>query len=427
MVKDTALYDILGINTDASNDDIRRAYKKLALQYHPDKNNSEEAISKFKEINEAYEILHDEDKRKQYDMFGKSESLDINVSPFDIFKHFFDFDNGEEDDIMFNTFAFNPFFGDRKQKKRGKNIVHILKLSLEDIYNGALKKISFNRKKRCTSCDGTGSSDRKQKNCNVCNGRGMTRSIQQMGFGIVQQYEMMCDRCDGSGIFIEKKNRCKKCIGEQIINDKQIKEIEIKSGIDINENILYENEGDEMQYGYRSGDLIIKLEEEKHNIFERNNNDLIMTKIISLKEALCGTQILIPHLDSRLLMIKLSNIINYNDIYTIKNEGMKHTKGYGNMYVILKIKMPENLDNKIVNLLNNILPDEHNNESLLKNIQNNNKFKNVVKCNTSKINPSQFERNKFDTPYTKTKKNKKNHFDDHMGSSHEFPNQCVHQ
>lgn len=401
MVKETKFYDILGIDSNASENDIKKAYKKKALLYHPDKNQSPDASDKFKQIGEAYEILSDSEKRKQYDTFGEA-GLDHNEmggSPFDIFKHFF----GGESNNFFN-------FSHEKQKRRGNDTTHSIDISLEDLYNGKTLKISLNKQKICDICDGTGCKNKISSKCQTCKGSGVQTIIRQMG-PMIQQMQTACNTCKGKGSYVENKNKCEKCNGNCVYSSKEIINTTVTKGMKNNDKIVLNGEGDHHPDIDIPGNVVLILKQKKHALFTRDGNDLIVHRTISLKDALCGTLFNITHLDNRLLLIKTKpyTIINNKDIYVIPNEGMKCGSTSGNLLIQFDVLLPKKLEDDTLEVLKEILPDINTNEKICED---------AMECYLHK-----YETNIFND--SKNKNNYDDNYDPHSGD--EQQSQCVHQ
>ncbi|XP_054306835.1 dnaJ homolog subfamily A member 4 isoform X2 [Pongo pygmaeus] len=216
MVKETQYYDILGVKPSASPEEIKKAYRKLALKYHPDKNPDEG--EKFKLISQAYEVLSDPKKRDIYDQGGEQAIKEGGSgspsfsSPMDIFDMFF---GGG---------------GRMARERRGKNVVHQLSVTLEDLYNGVTKKLALQKNVICEKCEGVGGKKGSVEKCPLCKGRGMQIHIQQIGPGMVQQIQTVCIECKGQGERINPKDRCESCSGAKVIREKKIIEVHVEKG-----------------------------------------------------------------------------------------------------------------------------------------------------------------------------------------------------
>jgi len=294
MVKETELYDRLGVSPQASGEDIKKAYRKMAIKYHPDKNpNNPEAEAKFKEISEAYEVLSDENKRQMYDKYGK-EALKEGTghSAHDIFEQFFGGGFG------------NFFGGGPRGPKKTEDIVHELQVTLEDLYKGKTTKLSVTRNIICSSCSGSGTkSGANVGKCKGCDGKGIRVIIKQLGPGMIQQMQTVCPECGGKGEQIKDEDKCNLCKGKKVVKDKKVLTVYVDKGMKHGQKIVFSGESDEAP-GMEPGDIAFVLVEKKHDIFKRNGNDLYMEATIPLLEALGGYTFTIKQLDDRILLIK---------------------------------------------------------------------------------------------------------------------------
>lgn len=335
MVKDTEYYDILGLNPDASPDEIKKAYRKLALQNHPDKNPLNE--EKFKEINTAYEILSNEEKRKKYDLFGKHEPQ---INPFE------------------------QFF-QKKEEEKGESIVHTCQISLSDVYNSTLKKICVERRIVCPDCLGIGGKN--DEVCKHCRGQGLYRMTKQMG-PFVQAIDVPCNVCSTSGRIIKEEFKCKTCNGSKFINERKIHEIKIEKGIPDKYQIVLNGEG-HANLKKKYGDCIIKVNVQKHDKFERKKNDLYYNHTMLLSTALTGGHILLTTLDNRQLNLSIEpgTVCKNGDKLKIKEEGLPFfDKPFlkGDCIINIHVKFPESNwlnDDQILKFkscLNDYLPRE---------------------------------------------------------------------
>ncbi|XP_074152557.1 dnaJ homolog subfamily A member 4 isoform X1 [Sminthopsis crassicaudata] len=309
MVKETEYYDILGVKPSAPQEEIKKAYRKLALKYHPDKNPDEG--EKFKLISQAYEVLSDVKKREIYDQGGEQAIKEGGTttgnfsSPMDIFDMFF---GGG---------------GRMTRERRGKNVVHQLSVTLEDIYNGVTRKLALQKNVICEKCEGIGGKKGSVEKCPICKGRGMQIHIQQIGPGMVQQIQTVCLECKGQGERINPKDRCENCNGCKVVREKKIIEVHIEKGMKDGQKIMFHGEGDQ-EPELEPGDVIIVLDQKDHGVFQRRGHDLIMKMKIQLTEALCGFKKTIKTLDNRTLVItsKSGEVIKHGDLKCVRNEGM---------------------------------------------------------------------------------------------------------
>ncbi|KAI9303045.1 hypothetical protein BJ944DRAFT_184018 [Cunninghamella echinulata] len=354
MVRETKYYDILGVSPDASENELKKAYRKLALKYHPDKN--PDAGDKFKEISHAYEILSDSEKRQMYDQYGE-EGLNGQggmggMDAEDLFSH------------LFGGGLFGGGGGGRSRgpqgPRRGKDMVHHLKVSLEDLYKGKTTKLALQKHVLCGKCNGKGGKEGAVRTCNGCGGAGVRVTIRQMG-PMMQQFQQACPDCRGEGEIINERDRCKHCMGKKILSEKKILEVYIDKGMKDGTQIKFNGEGDQAP-NVIPGDIIIVLDEKPHTTFQRDGDDLIHEVKIDLLTALAGGQFAIPHLDDRILLVSVlpGEAIQPGMVKAIPNEGMpghRHQQ-HGHMFVKFTVEFPQPhwADENTINLLNSILP-----------------------------------------------------------------------
>ena len=359
-------YDILGLDKNANESEIKKAYKKMAVKWHPDKNpdNKDEAESKFKEISEAYHVLSDAEKKDIYDKYGE-EGLKNNpgfngeqfTSADDIFKMFFGRNNDFDDNI---------FFEQKRSKKSDPKIVSI-PFTLKDAYNGTKKKITLKIKKICTDCNGLGGIN--PKLCNGCNGIGIKVMNRQVGPGMIQRIQTVCNVCSGNKKIIE--HICKKCNGNKVeLEDKQFV-LSLNIGIENEDKKIYENSGDHLP-GETVGDVIFVMKEEKNNLFKRIGNDLIYNHSITLGDSIIGGTITFNNINDEKITFKEDNIIKYNSYSIIRNKGMpiaNSANTFGDLYVKYDIIYPtKSLSQTDKEIIKKILPitmiNENNNDKL---------------------------------------------------------------
>jgi len=348
MVRETAYYDILGVKPTASADDLKKAYRKLALQYHPDKNPNEG--DKFKQISQAYEVLSDAEKRQIYDEGGESaikkggNSGGGFSSPMDIFDMFFG----------------GGFGGSRRRERRGKDLVHQLTVTLEELYNGAVRKLALQKSIICDKCEGRGGKKGSIEKCQTCRGNGIEVKIHMIGPGMAQQIEQVCSHCHGQGEIIAAKDRCKTCNGKKTVRDRKILEVHIEKGMRDGQKIVFSGEGDQ-EPELQPGDIVIVLEELEHAVFKRSKQDLVMRMPLQLVESLCGFQKVIKTLDNRDLVVTNlpGEVVKHDSFKAIMNEGMPQYKNpfeKGRLIVQYQIVFPEKIPQTVVADLEKCLP-----------------------------------------------------------------------
>jgi len=351
MVRETGLYDELGVKPNADDTELKKAYRKLALKYHPDKN--PEAGDKFKKIAFAYEVLSDPKKREIYDRGGEQALKE---------------GGGGEGGFHNPMDIFDMFFGGggrghgRGRERKGKDVVHQIKVSLEDLYNGHTRRLALQKNVICKKCEGRGGKKGAVESCKGCKGSGMKVRIQQIAPGFVQQSQSVCGDCEGQGEQIKAEDRCPECQGKKVTRDRKILEVHIDKGMKDGQKIMFTGEGDQ-EPGLEAGDVIIVLDEQAHESYIRKGNDLLMRMEIQLVEALCGFQKIITTLDNRhLLLTSLpGQIINYGDTKFIGHEGMPiyrnpFEKGRLIVQFVVKFPEPKQLTPQRITQLEKLLP-----------------------------------------------------------------------
>jgi len=353
MVKETGFYDILEVKPNCTPDELKKAYRKLALKYHPDKNPNEG--ERFKQISQAYEVLSDPEKRRVYDQGGEEAIKGQGNggsglhNPMDIF------------DMFFGGGMFGGGGGRREKERKAKNVVHQLSVPLEDLYNGTTRKLAVHKNVICDKCKGSGSkSGKKPDKCATCKGQGMTFRIHQLGPGMIQHMQSVCTDCSGSGERLSPSDRCKNCAGKRIIKDRKLVQIHVDKGMQDGEKITLAGEGDQ-EPDVAPGDIIIVIDEKPHPVFKRVNLDLIMPMELELVEALCGFQKTIETLDARYLVLGTipGEVIKPGDIKCIMNEGMpiyRNPMEKGRLVIQFSVKFPATIPTEIVPQLEACLP-----------------------------------------------------------------------
>jgi molecular chaperone DnaJ len=351
-------YEILGIDKDADKAEIKKAYRKLALKYHPDKNPDKSAEEKFKEISEAYAVLYDDEKRRLYDQYGHV-GIDQNYSSEDIFRGA-DFSDifrgmGFDFDFGFND-IFERFFGHRtgfnkrsSMRSRGADLRYDIEISLEDAYNGLESTIRVPRSEVCDNCNGTGANPgTKPKTCSQCNGSGQMRQSRRTAFGMFTQITT-CSRCNGSGTIID--NPCSECRGSGFVQKTRNIELKIPRGVDDGSQLRLAGEGEAGTGG--NGDLYIVIHIKKDSFFNRRGNDLHTVKNILFTEASIGTKLDIKTIDGSYEKLKIPEGTQTGDIFKIRGKGMPglYGGGHGDLYVEVKLKTPKKVSRKAKKLI----------------------------------------------------------------------------
>jgi molecular chaperone DnaJ len=347
MAKD--YYKILGVPPDASDEEIRQAYYRLAHKYHPDKGGDPE---KFKEINEAYQVLSDKQKRAQYDKYGRVfEETPYEKAPGFDFEWFwgrpdfdFGFDFEDLEEMISEMFGFDFEAQKRKrEKKRGNDIEVELKITLEDALFGKKEKFKLEKFVTCPRCQGTGAEPgSKIKECSLCRGTGRVQQIKRTFFGVFTKYTV-CPECKGEGYIPE--NPCNVCKGEGRIMKEEEIEVFIPPGVDSNQIIKIPGKGDVGRKKGPAGDLYVKINIAPHPVFKRRGDDLYVTLPIKITDAVLGGEIEIPTLEGKKIKLKISPGTESGELIKIKERGIPHFSGYGrgDLYVKLIIKIPKKL------------------------------------------------------------------------------------
>jgi len=353
-------YEVLGVSKTASADEIKKAYRKLAIQYHPDKNpGNKEAEEKFKEATEAYEILIDDKKRGVYDQYGfdgvKNMGGGFDPSAFQGFEDIFG-GGGGLSDLFESLFGggFGGFggFGSSGRSSRGgghargANLRYDLQIEFTDAVYGKKIEIKYSRDEHCTECKGSGSAGSGgRKMCPDCKGTGQVR--QNTGFFSIAS---TCRRCGGAGTIIE--NPCKKCGGSGLERKKQKILITIPAGIEEGKRITIPKQGNAGSGGGDYGDLYVFIFIKPHNLFERHGNDLYCVVPISMTQAALGGEITVNSLNNKRLTVKIPAGTQYNDALCVKGEGVPVSNGRsGDLYIKVFVKIPARMSSSGKKLL----------------------------------------------------------------------------
>lgn len=340
-------YEILEVSKNATKDEIKKAYRKKAIQFHPDKNpNNKEAEEKFKEAAEAYEVLSNDEKRRKYDQFGHAGlggaggGFGGGMTMDDIFSSFGD---------VFSDFGFGGFSGfgggsrSSRRVRKGSNIRVKVKLSLKDISAGAEKKIKVKKDIPCEACSGTGAENGSgHSNCHTCRGTGRVTRIQNTILGQMQT-AATCPTCQGEGKIITKK--CKICNGDGVAKGEEIIKLNIPPGVAEGMQLAVSGKGNAPKMGGVNGDLLVVIEEEEHPELMRDGNDLIYNLYLSFPDAALGETVEIPTIENR-VKIKIESGTQPGKILRLKGKGLPDVNGYGkgDLLVNINVWIPKNLN-----------------------------------------------------------------------------------
>lgn len=334
-------YEVLGVDKNADEGTIKKAYRKLAMQYHPDKNpDNKEAEEKFKEASEAYEVLSDKDKKQLYDQYGHAgveSQFGAGGFSWDNFTH-----RGDLNDIFGDGFSsifetlFGGGFGGRssgRSSNRGEDLQIELSLTLKEIATGTEKKIKIGTKEACDKCGGSGSADSQVETCSQCRGTGQVRQVRQSLFGQMQTVSE-CPSCRGEGKII--KNKCSKCYGEGRMGS--VKEINVKipAGVEENQYIRLRGQGNVGPRGGSRGDILVLIHEKQDDLFERHGNDIVMEYPISVSQAVLGDEVLVPTLTAKVKM-KIPAGTQSGRLFRLKGQGIQGLNTYSKGDEIVKV------------------------------------------------------------------------------------------
>lgn len=337
-------YEVLGVEKNASEGDLKNAFRSLARKYHPDRSTEEDAEDKFKEIQEAYAVLSDQEKRTQYDRFGHNGP---GGSPFGGFGGGGGF-NINLEDILGGDFFSSMFGGGggRSSRRRGNDIRIRHTVSLQDIYSGSSEEVELELPTTCDACDGTGAEGGETQTCPDCNGQGRVRMRQQVG-PFVQDVVRECPTCNGAGQ--TAANSCSPCDGTGQTMKMTTLRFSIPAGTEEGTRLRMRGRGQPAPKGKgQQGDLFIEIEVEEHPWFERSGPDLIMSLPLGYADLVLGTTVSLDHLDGKNLTIKVPAGTNSGDTLEIRKRGLpgRRSGGRGDVIVLVKLHMPKKVDKK---------------------------------------------------------------------------------
>ncbi len=370
-------YEVLGVQKGASDDEIKKAYRKLAKQYHPDLNKDDPtAAEKFKEVGEAYSVLSDSEKRARYDQFGHAGVDPSYGAGGGGFGGFGDFDMGDLGDIFGSFFGGGGFGGGQRRgggPRKGQDIQQYITLTFEEAAFGCTKKVTVNRSETCDACGGSGAKAGTQpETCPTCHGRGRVSQVQQTPLGQFQT-TTTCRACGGSGKLI--KEPCQKCGGSGAVRVTKTIDIKIPAGIDDDQTISARGQGEAGIKGGPNGDLFVTVTVKPHRLFRRDGSNVYLEVPITFVQAALGCELDIPTLDGSVKQ-KIPEGTQNGDQFRFRGKGIPNlrTGSRGDQYVKVNVEVPKNLTSKQREILAQFA--EESNE---KNYNKGRKFKDILK------------------------------------------------
>lgn len=340
-------YEVLGVGKNASPEELKKAYRKLALQYHPDRNpGDKEAEEKFKEAAEAYDVLSNPDKKARYDQYGHAGvdgqggfggGAGMNMN--DIFSQFGDIFG----DIFGGGRGFGGFGGGRQQPRtrKGATLRIKVKMTLEEIDTGAEKKVKVAKYVACKTCGGTGAKNNSYETCSHCKGTGVVTEIRRTILGQMQT-QSVCPHCGGEGRII--KDKCRDCNGEGIVKSDEVISINIPAGVADGMQLSVSGKGNAAVHGGVPGDLLVLIEEVPHELFERQESNLYYNAFVTFADAAMGATIEIPTLHGK-VKVKIEQGTPSGKVLRLKGKGLPDVNGYsrGDLLVCINVWIPKSL------------------------------------------------------------------------------------
>lgn len=336
-------YDVLGVSKDASEAELKKAYRKMALKYHPDKNpDNKEAEDKFKEAAEAYEVLNNPEKKSRYDQFGHQGMGGASgfggqggMSMDDIFSHFGDIFGGAFGGGFSGGFA-GQSGGGRRRVNKGSNLRVKVRLSLKEIANGVEKKIKLNKYVRCRACHGSGAEKGSSKSsCPTCHGRGQVSQVTNTFLGQMQT-SSTCPQCGGDGEIITHK--CNSCHGNGIVKGEEVVNFKVPAGVAEGMQLAISGKGNAAARGGVPGDLLVVIEEESHPELERDGNNLLYDLYINFSDAALGNTTEVPTIDGK-AKIKIAAGTQGGKVLRLKGKGLPDINGYGKGDILVNVNI----------------------------------------------------------------------------------------
>jgi molecular chaperone DnaJ len=350
-------YDVLGVPKNAPKEQIKESYRKLALQYHPDRNKSPGAEEKFKEISEAYAVLSDDEKRRQYDAYGQEgffqrytdEDIFRGVNFGDVFR-----------DMGFGGFndVFAQFFGggQRQRPNRGEDLTYHMQLNLEDLVSDSTKEIEIPRTEVCQTCNGSGAKPGTSPHqCGTCGGTGQVQKVQSAGFARLVRIAP-CSRCNGRGYIIESP--CRECRGKGTVERQRKISLVVPAGLDDGHTLRLKGEGDAGENGSPPGDLYVVVNVRRHRLFARQDSDVFYSTKIDAVRAMLGTELKVPTLYGD-AVLQVPPGTQPGERFTLREKGLPKVggRGKGNEYVQVNVEVPKSLSNSQKELLKRFLTE----------------------------------------------------------------------
>jgi molecular chaperone DnaJ len=333
-------YEVLGVDRNASADDLKSAFRSLARKYHPDINKEHDAEEKFKEINEAYAVLSDPEKRAAFDRYGHAGLNGMGGMP--------DFSTIDLSDLFSEFFGFGGMSGSRGRKtrnapRRGQDLGMKMELAFEEAVFGVEKEFEFDRDESCSVCRGSGAEPgTTPTRCSTCEGKGEVRQVRQTFLGSMVQVTT-CPACNGSGEVISSP--CKQCRGKGLERKRIKKTVAVPAGVDTGTQIRLAGEGQPGQNGGPNGNFYVEVEVKPHAFFTRRQNDVLLNLSINVAQAVLGAEIDVPTVDGK-MKLKIPAGTQPGKVFTIRGKGIPHLKstGRGNELVFINVDIPQKLD-----------------------------------------------------------------------------------